>query len=71
MPPGLIPPHKQCVLIFLDRVYGLDTQEMFFRLVENSFLPDLRGATMMDAVRKFGFHTQLKNIHHSQIPILS
>ncbi|VDK67237.1 unnamed protein product [Onchocerca ochengi] len=47
--PGLLPNHKQSVLLFLDRVYGIDSQEMFFHFLEKSFLPDLRAATMMDS----------------------
>lgn len=48
--PGLLPNHKQSVLLFLDRVYGIDSQEMLFQFLEKSFLPDLRAATMMDSV---------------------
>lgn len=48
--PGLLPNHKQSVLLFLDRVYGIDSQEMLFHFLEQSFLPDLRAATMMDSV---------------------
>uniref|UniRef100_A0A915DHB2 Uncharacterized protein n=1 Tax=Ditylenchus dipsaci TaxID=166011 RepID=A0A915DHB2_9BILA len=49
--PGLLPNHKQSILLFLDRVYGIDSQEMFFTFLEQSFLPDLRAATMMDSPR--------------------
>nr|AHW99829.1 ryanodine receptor [Sogatella furcifera] len=48
MPSGLIPGHKQSVVLFLERVYGIETQELFFRLLEEAFLPDLRAATMLD-----------------------
>ena len=48
MPSGLIPGHKQSVVMFLERVYGIETQELFFKLLEDAFLPDLRAATMMD-----------------------
>ena len=50
MQPGLKPIHKRSVLLFLDRVYGIESQDMFFRLLEQSFLPDLRAATMLDRV---------------------
>ena len=36
MPPGLTPIHKRSVLLFLDRVYSIDTQEMFFRCVRSA-----------------------------------
>lgn len=48
MPSGLIPGHKQSVVMFLERVYGIETQELFYRLLEDAFLPDLRAATMLD-----------------------
>ncbi|XP_046400098.1 ryanodine receptor isoform X3 [Ischnura elegans] len=48
MPSGLIPGHKQSVVLFLERVYGIETQELFFKLLEEAFLPDLRAATMLD-----------------------
>lgn len=49
-PHGFLPDHKQSILRFLERVYGVDTQEMFCRLLERSFLPDLRAVTMLDHV---------------------
>lgn len=48
MPSGLVPGHKQSVVMFLERVYGIETQELFYRLLEDAFLPDLRAATMLD-----------------------
>lgn len=48
MPIGLQPNHKQSVVLFLERVYGLPTQEAFFRLLEDGFLLDLRVATMLE-----------------------
>lgn len=51
MPSGLIPGHKQSVVLFLERVYGIETQELFYKLLEEAFLPDLRAATMLDRVR--------------------
>lgn len=51
MPSGLIPGNKQSIVLFLERVYGIETQDLFFRLLEEAFLPDLRCATMLDRVR--------------------
>nr|AXA98483.1 Ryanodine receptor [Sesamia inferens] len=48
MPSDLIPGHKQSVGLFLERVYGIETQELFYKLLEEAFLPDLRAATMLD-----------------------
>jgi ryanodine receptor 2 len=51
MPPGLVPNHKQSIVLFLERVYGIEERDLFFRLLEDAFLPDLRAATMLDRVR--------------------
>lgn len=48
MPNSLLPSHKQSIVLFLERVYGIDTQEAFFKLLEEGFLPDLRAATMFE-----------------------
>ena len=47
---GLTPSHKEAMLLFLERVYGINDQELFFHLLEVGFLPDLRAATTMDTV---------------------
>ncbi|CAH1792824.1 unnamed protein product, partial [Owenia fusiformis] len=48
LPPGLLPIHKAAIVLFLERVYGIEDQLTFFRLLENCFLPDLRAATTLD-----------------------
>ena len=48
VPKNFIPMHKQAMVLFLDRVYGVESQEVFFRLLENAFLPDLRAATVLE-----------------------
>ena len=48
MPSGLIPSHKQSVVLFLERVYGVEDIELFYRLLEEAFLPDLRAATVLE-----------------------
>lgn len=50
VPPGLLPEHKSSMVSFLERVYGIDNQEIFFRLIENGFLADLRTSTTLDSV---------------------
>ena len=49
-PSGLIPGHKQSMALFLERVYGVEDRDLFFRLLEEAFLPDLRVATMLERV---------------------
>ena len=51
MPPGLLPNHKTSIVMFLDRVYGIEDQSTFYRLIDEAFLPDLRAATTLDMVR--------------------
>ncbi|KAG8184852.1 hypothetical protein JTE90_012099 [Oedothorax gibbosus] len=48
MPVGVQPNHKQSIVLFLERVYGIESQETFFRILEEAFLPDLRAATMLE-----------------------
>uniref|UniRef100_T1J5U5 B30.2/SPRY domain-containing protein n=1 Tax=Strigamia maritima TaxID=126957 RepID=T1J5U5_STRMM len=48
LPSGLTPNHKQSIVMFLERVYGIEEREIFFRILENAFLPDLRAATMLE-----------------------
>lgn len=50
VPPGLTPEHKAAMVMFLERVYGIDNQEIFFRLIDNGFLADLRTSTTLDTV---------------------
>ncbi len=50
MPPGLMPSHKQSMALFLERVYGIEDRDLFFSLLEEAFLPDLRMATMLEKV---------------------
>ena len=54
VPPGLIPAHKQSVVLFLERVYGMDDKDLFFSLLEDAFLPDLRAATSLNKVCTVG-----------------
>ncbi|XP_023320280.1 ryanodine receptor isoform X3 [Eurytemora carolleeae] len=48
MPSGLIPNHKQSIALFMERVYGIEDRDLFFTILENAFLPDLRAATMLE-----------------------
>nr|CAD7393765.1 unnamed protein product [Timema cristinae] len=73
MPSGLMPGNKQSVVLFLERVYGIETQELFFRLLEEAFLPDLRAATMLD--RNDGYESDMalamnRYIGNSILPLL-
>lgn len=56
MPSGLLPGHKQSIVLFLERVYGIETHDLFYRILEDAFLPDLRTATMLDKVSDLPFN---------------
>ncbi|XP_033608233.1 ryanodine receptor isoform X6 [Cryptotermes secundus] len=73
MPSGLIPGNKQSIVLFLERVYGIETQELFYKLLEDAFLPDLRAATMLD--RNDGYESDMalamnRYIGNSILPLL-
>ncbi|XP_060734913.1 ryanodine receptor 2 isoform X4 [Tachysurus vachellii] len=42
------PDHKASMVLFLDRVYGVQKQTFLLHLVEKGFLPDLHAAVSMD-----------------------
>lgn len=70
-PSGLIPNNKQSIVLFLERVYGIETQELFFKLLEEAFLPDLRAATMLDRVRNsyFCYLMKVQNVFRETLMI--
>ncbi|XP_070398109.1 ryanodine receptor 2 isoform X1 [Nothobranchius furzeri] len=43
------PHHKAAMVLFLDRVYGVEDQSLLRRLLEVGFLPDLQAAVSLDA----------------------
>ncbi|XP_028331499.1 ryanodine receptor 2 isoform X4 [Gouania willdenowi] len=48
MSAGFCPDHKAAMVLFLDRVYGIEDQTFLFHLLEVGFLPDLRAAASLD-----------------------
>ncbi|XP_013867545.1 ryanodine receptor 3 [Austrofundulus limnaeus] len=48
MSASFCPDHKAPMVLFLDRVYGIEDQSFLLHLLEVGFLPDLRAATSMD-----------------------
>uniref|UniRef100_A0A8C4NJ27 Ryanodine receptor 2 n=1 Tax=Eptatretus burgeri TaxID=7764 RepID=A0A8C4NJ27_EPTBU len=49
MPAGLCPDHKAPIVLFLDRVYGIDSLDFLVHLLDIGFLPDLRAASSLDS----------------------
>ncbi|XP_053365921.1 ryanodine receptor 2 [Clarias gariepinus] len=44
----ICPDHKASMVLFLDRVYGVQDQTFLLHLIENGFLPDLQAAVNME-----------------------
>lgn len=47
------PCHKAAMVLFLDRVYGIESQSLLIRLLEVGFLPDIQAAVSLDTVSMF------------------
>lgn len=46
------PDHKAAMVLFLDRVYGIENQSFLLHLIEVGFLPDLQAGVSLDTVRR-------------------
>lgn len=58
------PEHKAAMVLFLDRVYGIQDQSFLLHLIEVGFLPDLQAAVSLDTVRR----THLNEMLFSHAP---
>lgn len=52
MSASFVPDHKASMVLFLDRVYGIDNQDFLLHVLEVGFLPDMRAAASLDTVRR-------------------
>lgn len=50
------PDHKAPMVLFLDRVYGIEDQAFLLQMLEVGFLPDLRASASLDTVSLWVFH---------------
>lgn len=57
MSASFVPDHKAPMVLFLDRVYGIDNQDFLLHVLEVGFLPDMRAAASLDTV---SIHTKLQ-----------
>ncbi|XP_062393175.1 LOW QUALITY PROTEIN: ryanodine receptor 1-like, partial [Sardina pilchardus] len=48
MSASFVPDHKAPMVLFLDRVYGIDNQDFLLHVLEIGFLPDMRAAASLD-----------------------
>lgn len=51
MSASFVPDHKASMVLFLDRVYGIENQDFLLHVLEVGFLPDMRAAASLDTVR--------------------
>ena len=51
MAASFCPDHKAPMVLFLDRVYGVEDQAFLLHMLEVGFLPDLMQSASMDTVR--------------------
>lgn len=61
MSASFVPDHKASMVLFLDRVYGIDNQDFLLHVLEVGFLPDMRASASLDTVSSW--HCQ-KHLHH-------
>uniref|UniRef100_A0A8C5T3P3 Ryanodine receptor 1 n=1 Tax=Laticauda laticaudata TaxID=8630 RepID=A0A8C5T3P3_LATLA len=48
MSASFVPDHKAPMVLFLDRVYGIENQDFLLHVLEVGFLPDMRAAASLD-----------------------
>lgn len=70
------PDHKAPMVLFLDRVYGIEDQSFLLHLLEVGFLPDLRAAASLDTVshaltRSYTEHTDPMSLSVSPAALCS
>lgn len=46
------PDHKAPMVLFLERVYGIEDQAFLLHMLEVGFLPDLKASASLDTVRQ-------------------
>jgi len=52
MPASFSPDHKAPLVLFLERVYGIEDQSFLLQLLDVGFLPDLRASASLDTVSR-------------------
>lgn len=60
MSASFVPDHKASMVLFLDRVYGIENQDFLLHVLEVGFLPDMRAAASLDTVSRKRHRQQVK-----------
>uniref|UniRef100_A0A8C8D3B2 Ryanodine receptor 3 n=1 Tax=Oncorhynchus tshawytscha TaxID=74940 RepID=A0A8C8D3B2_ONCTS len=74
MAASFCPDHKAPMVLFLDRVYGIEDQSFLLHLLEVGFLPDLRASASLDTVVLSTTETALamnRYIGSAMLPLLT
>ncbi|EGV93017.1 Ryanodine receptor 1 [Cricetulus griseus] len=50
MSASFVPDHKASMVLFLDRVYGIENQDFLLHVLDVGFLPDMRAAASLDTL---------------------
>lgn len=75
MSASFVPDHKASMVLFLDRVYGIDNQDFLLHVLEVGFLPDMRAAASLDTVslkkktpkqQEYNYNQRLHVCHHQE-----
>lgn len=66
MSASFVPDHKASMVLFLDRVYGIDNQDFLLHVLEVGFLPDMRAAASLDTVSRKR-QTRQEKFHFCQL----
>lgn len=64
------PDHKAPMVLFLDRVYGIEDQSFLLQMLEVGFLPDLRASASLDTVSPEKPSSHIPNCPSPSTPIL-
>ncbi|KAG5284985.1 hypothetical protein AALO_G00032720 [Alosa alosa] len=70
MSASFVPDHKAPMVLFLDRVYGIDNQDFLLHVLEIGFLPDMRAAASLDThlLRRLVFDVPILN-EYAKMPL--
>lgn len=62
MSASFVPDHKASMVLFLDRVYGIENQDFLLHVLEVGFLPDMRAAASLDTVSRKRQKREMKQL---------
>lgn len=62
MSASFVPDHKASMVLFLDRVYGIENQDFLLHVLEVGFLPDMRAAASLDTVSRKRQKREIKQL---------